>query len=302
MPTEHSDVAAIDYARRASYARTPFLGGTPVLLLHGLGGDIRQLWGDGRIPLSGYPSVIAADARLHGATRVDAARGLDFTTMAQDQIALIRHLDLPQPLILIGVSMGAGTAIRISQLAPIMVGGLVLIRPAWLDSPFPRHLAPLTEVGEILMTSGTQDGRAVFLASSTYKLLRDQSPSAASSVLDQFSKPFAAARARRLIDVPGSTPMTSQRELADVSVPTMVVGASADPLHPIEVASIWAALIPAAELHVLPSRDAHPRGYQRTLRDLMTAFLAQNSDWSPPARPLNQTSPQSQECPIGNRS
>jgi pimeloyl-ACP methyl ester carboxylesterase len=295
VPTEHSDVAAIDYAKRASYARTSFLGGTPVLLLHGLGGDISQLWGTGRTPLSGYPSVIAADARLHGATRVEAPRGLDFTSMAEDQIALVRHLDLPEPLILIGVSMGAGTAIRMSQLAPTMVGGLVLIRPAWLDSPFPRHLAPLTEVGEILLKSGTSDGRARFLASRTYKLLQAESPSAASSVLAQFSKAFAVARARRLIDVPGSTPVTSRRDLADVPVPTMVIGARADPLHPIEVASIWAALIPAAELHILPSRDANPRRYQRTLRHLMTAFLAQHSDWSPPAQPVNQTSPKTQD-------
>jgi pimeloyl-ACP methyl ester carboxylesterase len=215
--------------------------------------------------------------------------------MAEDQIALVRHLDLPEPLILIGVSMGAGTAIRMSQLAPTMVGGLVLIRPAWLDSPFPRHLAPLTEVGEILLKSGTSDGRARFLASRTYKLLQAESPSAASSVLAQFSKAFAVARARRLIDVPGSTPVTSRRDLADVPVPTMVIGARADPLHPIEVASIWAALIPAAELHILPSRDANPRRYQRTLRHLMTAFLAQHSDWSPPAQPVNQTSPKTQD-------
>jgi pimeloyl-ACP methyl ester carboxylesterase len=292
MPTEHSDIVAIEYATEASYARTPFLGGTPVVLLHGLGGDIRQVWGTGGNPLSGYPSVMAADARLHGATHVGAPRGLDFTTMAEDQIALIRHLNLPEPLVLIGVSMGAGTAIRISQLEPKMVGGLVLIRPAWLDSPFPRHLAPLTEVGEILLKSGIADGRTRFLSSPTYKHLRTQSPSAASSVLAQFSKPFALARARRLIDVPGSTPVSSRRELADIPVPTMVVGARGDPLHPMEVASIWATLMPAAELHVLPSRDANSRGYRRALRQLTTAYLARNYDWSPAGRPRNQTSPQ----------
>ncbi len=280
---------ASDYATGASYIRTSVLCGTPVLLLHGLGGSLRQIWGAGRVPLSGYPSVIATDARLHGATRVDAPHGLDFTTMAQDQIALIRNLDLPEPLVLVGVSMGAGTAIRISQLASDMVGGLVLIRPAWLDVPFPEHLAPLVEIGEILMKSGVRDGRARFLASPTYEFLHDKSPAAASSVLAQFTKRYAVDRARRLIDVPGSTPMTSRRELADVSVPTMVVGTPADPLHPLEVASIWATLIPGAEFHILPGRDANPLGHRRALRQLTTAFLARNCDWSPARRPSIRT-------------
>ncbi len=80
------DGAAGSYASTANYRLE--LNGShdgAVVLLHGLGGELGQLWGLTPGEVGGRPApVLAADAREHGSTFTAGTGPLSFDAMAQD--------------------------------------------------------------------------------------------------------------------------------------------------------------------------------------------------------------------------
>jgi hypothetical protein len=65
--------------------------------------------------------------------------------------------------------------------------------------------------------------------------------------------------------MPRSVPLRHVRDLRRISVPTVVVGAPADPQHPFEIARIWASALMGSRLVAAPARDTDPAGYQACL-------------------------------------
>ncbi len=199
---------AVAYAAVANYRlqTRPGCRGA-IVLLHGLGGDLEQLWGVTGAEVGGRPAaVLAADARGHGRTQLGDLGPLDFGVLAEDVLSLVDGLGLGPRLVLVGVSMGAATALAVALSSPERVHGLVLVRPAWLHEPRPENLAPLAEVAALLRRWGPVEGAAAFRASPTYRECQAVSPRAAASLVDQFGKPDALARVRRLEDLPGAVP------------------------------------------------------------------------------------------------
>ncbi len=98
------------YAEAASYRlRAHEGGGGAIVLLHGLGGDLDQLWGATDGEVGGRPvPVLAADARAHGQTQRAELGRLNFEVLAQDVTSLVDRLQLGPKLVLVGVSMGRG--------------------------------------------------------------------------------------------------------------------------------------------------------------------------------------------------
>lgn len=234
------------YAAQAHYRLEtgPAAPGT-IVLLHGLGGDLEQLWGITGAEVGGRPaSIMAPDARGHGHTQLDELGPLDFGVLAQDLLSLVDHLGLGHKLVLVGVSMGAATALTIARSRPERVHGLVLVRPAWLDEPRPKNLAPFAQIAALLREHGPVAGGAVFQASTIYHDYRALSPSTAASLLDQFAKPYALSRVRRLEELPGAVPYEHPDALQAVLAPTLVIGAPDDPLHPLQFAQELARILP----------------------------------------------------------
>jgi pimeloyl-ACP methyl ester carboxylesterase len=262
------------YAAAAHYRRVAGPPGgdrVPVLMLHGLGGDLDQLW-----PYAGGDQSrlrLAPDLRAHGGTDlIGTDSAFTFDGMADDVMALLDRLELPS-VIVVGMSMGAAIAVRMALREPGRIRGLVLIRPAWLDRPRPANLEPLVAVGELLRSAGRKDGRERFAASAHFRRIRDESPAAAASLLGQFDAPLADERAGRLIAMPASTPFGALAELRRIEVATAVVAAPGDPQHPAEFASAWAGQIPDAQLSVVPRRDTDPDGYHRAISAVVAARI-----------------------------
>jgi pimeloyl-ACP methyl ester carboxylesterase len=94
--------------------------GRPLVLLHG-GFLHHQMWDDVVPELATDYRVITPDARGHGRSPVATApfRPTD------DVAALVRHLDLG-PVVLMGVSMGAATAVDTALEHPDLVSALVV--------------------------------------------------------------------------------------------------------------------------------------------------------------------------------
>lgn len=117
-----SDDQHLAYAERGTGEQT-------VLLLHG-GGLNHRMW---EPQLSAVPNarVIAPDARAHGqsSTPTNPYRLVD------DVLALLDHLDV-QRTVVVGVSMGAGTAIDLAIDFPDRVSGLVVSGTGTSDPDF----------------------------------------------------------------------------------------------------------------------------------------------------------------------
>jgi len=195
------------------------------------------------------------DARIHGCTDLPRPGRLSFDVLADDSTALTQAMNVPAPRILLGVSMGAGTALRLALRSQNEVCGLVLIRPAWRHQPHPANLAIFTSIAALLSRYGPV-AEVRFSGTAQYQQIRAESPSTAASLLAQFSKPVARQRVSRLTDMPASTPYRDPRDLSAISVPTLVIGAPNDPVHPLDVADEWASLIPSATLRTITGRGA----------------------------------------------
>jgi pimeloyl-ACP methyl ester carboxylesterase len=252
----------------AEAAATSVLGSgeTVVLMLHGLGGDRNQPLGLLSEPLGAGLTVIAPDQRAHGETTV-VGEPDDFTVdrLADDAVALLRSRGLiARPIIVVGISMGAAVALRLLQRGGLRVRGGLLVRPAFGEEPWPEHLRVFRDVAGLLRAQGA-DGVAAFAASEAYKHVAEVSPAAAESLLAQFTKPGAAERVVRLKQVPANPSITWDGRWTP-SCPVTVLGAEADPVHPLWVAELWHERIAGSELIVTPSRDREPEAYDEQMR------------------------------------
>jgi pimeloyl-ACP methyl ester carboxylesterase len=264
------------YASAANYWLEPNGShGGAIVLLHGLGGELGQLWGIAPGEVGGRPTpVLAADARDHGRTWAADVGPLSFDLMAEDLLSLADNLQLGPKLVLVGVSMGAATALAVATKSPGRVHALVLVRPAWLNRPLPDNLRVFPEVARLLRAEGPVKGRAIFQESGQYREIEAISPSGAASLLGQFDQPGAVARARRLEEMPSSVPYQDPQSLRGLSAPVLVIGAPNDPVHPVGYADELASLLPASRFALLTSRDLSPEGNRADLEAAVTGFLA----------------------------
>src|SRR5688572_30654486 len=102
--------------------------GRPLVMLHGAFGTISSL---GAIlpSLAETHQVIGIEQQGHGHT-ADIDRPLNYEQMAEDTVALLRHLNI-ENADLFGYSMGTGIALPIAIQFPDLVRKLVLASPAY---------------------------------------------------------------------------------------------------------------------------------------------------------------------------
>ncbi len=198
--------------------------GAPVILLHGGLGHSGN-WGY-QIPAlvgQGYQAVVI-DSRGHGRSTRDA-RPYHYATMAGDVLAVMDHLGLERAA-LVGWSDGAVIAFMVGQQAPSRVAGVFF---------FACNLDP----------SGTKE--FVFTPTLGRCISRHQADYAAlSATPDQFE---AFSEAVGLMQ--RTEPNYTAADLAQISVPVIIVHSEHDEFIKREHAQYLAANIPGAELFTL---------------------------------------------------
>jgi esterase len=110
----------------------------PVIMLHGLLGSLDN-WNAQARQLSQYRTVITVDLRNHGQS--PHLKGMSYGEMAQDVMALLDHLQVPQ-CALMGHSMGGKVAMMLALHYPHRIQQLVVVDIA-PKSYTPRHYAIL---------------------------------------------------------------------------------------------------------------------------------------------------------------
>ncbi len=242
----------------------PDEGNARVVMLHGLTATRHYtVMGSRHLDRRGIVNV-AYDARGHGHSgRGRAPADYGYPQLAEDLGAVIAAVcGASEPVVLLGISMGAHTAVRYALDHPERVAGLVLITPAHLPGP---QSADRSSWDALAAALRGPDPIEAFVRASKLETLpeafRDQVAMAIRQRIGRHDDLTAVADA--LQGVPASSPFDALDELTTVTAPTIVVGSrdEVDPSHPLAVAQRWVQTIPNARLE-LEEQGKSPLAWQ----------------------------------------
>ncbi len=245
--------------------------GLPFVFQHGMGADVTQPISSGG-NLAGW-RMIAMDCRGHGQTEanLDPMR-ISFAQFAEDLAVLLDSLNIERAVVG-GISMGAGVALAFALAHPERVNGLILVRPAWLDRPFPTNLRWFPLAASLLQEYPADEAAHRCKQSPAFSELAAESKPAADSLLGQFRRPHARERAVILARMPASAPVTSLTQCRQLQIPTLVVVNARDPVHPDILGEQLAAAIPGAALSRITSKAESETLHQADLARTLSDFL-----------------------------
>jgi pimeloyl-ACP methyl ester carboxylesterase len=172
-----------------------------------------------------------------------------------------------------GISMGAAVALNFVLRHPQRALGLVLHRPAWLDSPRRDNMIFFSVIADLLRRHGAERGLEFFKQTALYQLVLAASPTTAASLAGQFLAPHAQERVVRLEKIPLDCPSSDRRQWRAIAVPTLVLANGRDAIHPLEFGVTLAREIPGADFKELTpksvSLEQHLEETQRFLEDFL---------------------------------
>ncbi|MBB6036304.1 alpha/beta fold hydrolase [Phytomonospora endophytica] len=231
--------------------------GEPVTLFaHGLAGSITTT----RPFASGVTGTkVFFHARGHGGS----SRGpMTYEGLAADLREVADAHDATRAL---GVSMGAGTLLRVVAETPGRFERLVLVLPAVVAGPRGPEAAAYWE--------------RVFAAepAELAALLAEEVPPEAREAARPYVGEQVAAltgrRGRRMFgEIAADSPLADAASLKAVDVPVLLIGTEGDPRHPAEVTRRLAEALPNATAHVFGEPGLLWR-YRTELRERISGFL-----------------------------
>ena len=234
-----------------------------VVLLHGLTAARRYVvMGSSRLARAGH-RVVAYDARGHGSSSPpDACDAYGYAELTDD---LARVLDARgiERAVLAGVSMGAHTGLRFALEQPERVAGIVVITPGFDPVAYadPARLARWDALSDALREGGIEAFAEAFGVQRLPEQWRDTVGRALRQRMAVHEHPGAVADALRR--VPRSPPFADLHALEQIECPALVIGSrdEADPGHPLELAALYAELLPAGRL-VVEDEGSSPLAWQ----------------------------------------
>ena len=245
--------------------------GLPLVFQHGLGSEADAVFGLLEPPLD--IRLLCMDSRGHGKTTpVGPPEHFNFDCFADDLKAFLDELKLKR-VIVGGSSMGAAVALNFALRYPHRIEGLILLRPAWLETPNRSNLQAFELIAKLLREQGTQHGLERFKATELYRRVASESSDSANSLAGQFLNPRAVEAVVRLERIPQDCPSPDLNALRRISVPTLVLACRLDPIHPFEFGQILAHEIPGAEFKELTPKSVDLARFNQEVNSFVWAFL-----------------------------
>jgi pimeloyl-ACP methyl ester carboxylesterase len=207
--------------------------GPPVLCLHGAGGAHTH-WGHLLAGLSGVARVVALDLPGHGRTTLPAPA--DIAGYGSAAIALLDALGLERA-VLAGHSMGAAAALEAAVAAPGRVAGLALIGASARLRVAPTIIAGLADDPEQAIA----------------QLVATMYPDPSAHLREAAAAEYRRDPARLRADFLACDGWDIRPRLSAIACPAIVITGAADAMTPPKLAQELAALIPGAELALLPA-------------------------------------------------
>jgi 3-oxoadipate enol-lactonase len=224
--------------------------GPALVFSHGLT-DNRQQGRRLLAPLLDGFRLIVFDQRGHADSTplLDPARYVP-REMTADIAAVMDSLGVPRA-VLAGESMGSATALLFALRWPERVERLLLIAPAFGDSPSPGR-DTVRELGRRLATShGVEHAIASFRQKEWPEA--GFSPAAMDCIAGYYRSHDPASIGVACDTVADWVILRRIDELAALRVPTHILAWEGDPVHPVPLAHVMHRAIPGARLTVVPS-------------------------------------------------
>ena len=222
--------------------------GPPILLLHGLSATKRYVVHRSKVlPRAGY-RLVMYDARGHGESAApEDPDAYDYADLSGDLGRIMDEHEVERAA-LVGVSMGAHTALRFALDEPERVSAVVVVTPGFTGDP--PDTGPWDRMADALEEGGVEGFVSAWGAEDVAPRYREAALENARQRLSLHRDLSAVARALRV--VPRSEPFPELRALNEVEVPALVVGSrdEADPVHPLAVAERYAEELPNGRLLV----------------------------------------------------
>lgn len=242
--------------------------GTPVLFVHGF--PLTHAMWQGQFALADRYRVIAPDLRGFGASEVVPGT----TTMSQladDCAALLDALDVREPIVFCGLSMGGYVAWQFVKRHATRLRGLVLCdTKAAADTP--EAAETRRKMAEHVLKHGTSDVAGMMLpklfAEASFK---DQSGvvAAVRTMIERTDRQGLAAAQRGLAEREDVRPW-----LSTIQVPTLAVCGRHDVISPVEEMRDFTAMIPGAKFEIIEGAG-HMAAMElpQAFNTLLTAFI-----------------------------
>jgi 3-oxoadipate enol-lactonase len=218
--------------------------GPAMVMLHGGGGDHHAVLPIA-MPLAGRYRVIASDQRSSGKSWYGDS--LTWDRLADDLEALLKHLGLERAVIG-GISMGTGVALRFARRHSRRAAALLLISPVYAggDKGFTENQAGIFRSLEPCIERARTEGFEAFRSLYQQRGIEQYF----NAMIASADLPSYLATNRFMAC--GVQPFASSADLAALAMPTLLVPGN-DPMHPPEVADLYAATIPNCTVADLPA-------------------------------------------------
>ena len=237
-----SPAVVVPSGRAGDVAYTVLGAGSPVTVFaHGLGGSSSET----RPLASRLPGTrVLLSFRGHGDSG-PLPGGWDYDVLAEDLRAVADETGATRA---VGLSLGAGALLRLLTATPDRFVRLAFVLPAALDvARADGATVRLDRLGDAIDAGDVDD---------VTRILLDEVPQA---VRDARGVPtLVRRRAQQLASRPAPRPLRDDRPLRDlaalltVTVPCLVIGQEADPLHRLDVATELSTALPDSRLVTLP--------------------------------------------------
>jgi pimeloyl-ACP methyl ester carboxylesterase len=222
--------------------------GPVVVLLHGFPFD-RAMWVHQRSSVGSMYRVIAPDLRGHGASAApDGIYTVD--SMADDVLELLDGLQLYEPLVIGGLSMGGYIALSIAVRRPERVKGLMLMNS--------RAAADTPEAAK----AREQRAEEIERSGETEPVIEAMLPRMFARKTFERHPELVARMHARMLRTPARTLAGTLRGLAIrpdrsadlpmISVPTLVLAGLEDQVIPLEESERMVSMMPSARLVTIP--------------------------------------------------
>lgn len=223
--------------------------GAPVVLLHGLTATRRYVLMGSRYLTRVGCELVGFDARGHGESGpAPDPEAYEYADMVDDLATIVGTVGTP--VVLVGNSMGAGTAVAYALRYPERVAALVIVTPGFRGGG--RGEADLEDWDRLAdgMARGGVEGFMEAYEPPADPRWRETALEFTRQRIERHEHPEAVADALRV--VPRSIAFDGMDELERLEMPALVVGSrdEPDPGHPLALAREYAERLPNSELLV----------------------------------------------------
>ena len=239
--------------------------GQPLILLHG-GFGMTGMFGEVLSLLAQNRQVIAVDLQAHGRT-ADIDRPLRLELMGDDIAALVKHLGFDKADVM-GYSMGGGAALRAAIQHPEVVRNLVLVSvPFSRNGWYPEIAASMAQMSAI--SAEFMKGTPMYEGYVAVAPDPEHFPVLCGKMGDMLSQDYDWSK-----------------DVAALTMPTMLVYGDADSIPPLHAAQFFALLgggkqdgswdgsgMPNAQLAILPGTTHYNSFSSPLLVPAVTPFL-----------------------------